>query len=110
MKNAQETTAQPVPWYVVITVTDMETGEAVPVSRFDCRDLLHARTLLSEIRELAESLEEFLPGLVATGYELGDGVPALLSFAEVMEASDMKEEDKLYWRGEIAREGLLGAA
>ena len=110
MKNAQETTAQPVPWYVVITVTDMETGEAVPVSRFDCRDLLQARTLLSEIRELAEGLEEFLPGLVATGSELGEGVPGLPSFVEVMEASGMREEDKLYWRGEIAREGLLGAA
>ena len=111
MSNAKKVTAEKataekaaamVPYYVVITVCDLETGQAVPVSRHDCRDRLHARTLLSEIRELAEGLTEFLPGLAATGFELGE--PKLQSFADLIETGGLREEDKLYWRSIIAEE------
>ena len=101
-KAAAEKATEPVPYYVVITVCDLETGQAVPVSRIDCRDLLHARNLLSEVRELAEDLAEFLPGMAATGFELGE--PKLQSFADAIETGSMNEEDKLYWRGIIAEE------
>ena len=55
-KKAPETAAALVPFYVVITVCDLETGQAVPVSRIDCRDLLHARNLLAEMSELAQDI------------------------------------------------------
>ena len=102
IKKPTETAAALVPFYVVITVCDLETGQAVPVSRHDCRDRLHARTLLSEIRELAEDLTEFLPGLTATGFELGE--PKLQSFADMIETGGLREEDKLYWRSILAEE------
>jgi len=94
------------PWYVLVSVTNMETGEAVPCARHDCRDMLEARTLLTELRELAADLTEFLPGLTVTGYELAE--PKLQSFAEMIEAGDMREEDKIYWRGIIAEGDFLG--
>ena len=58
--------------------------------------------MLSEIRELAEGLTEFLPGLAATGFELGE--PKLQSFADMIETGGLREEDKLYWRGILAEE------
>ena len=101
-KAAAEKPAEPVPYYVVITVCDLETGQAVPVSRIDCRDLLHARNLLSEMGELAQDIAEFVPGMVATGFELGE--PKLQSFADMIETGGLREEDKLYWRSIIAEE------
>ena len=97
-----ETAAALVPFYVVITVCDLETGQAVPVSRHDCRDRLHAQTLLTELRELAADLAEFLPGMAATGFELGE--PKLQSFADMIETGGLREEDKLYWRNILAEE------
>ena len=101
-KAAAEKPAEPVPYYVVITVCDLETGQAVPVSRIDCRDLLHARNLLSEMGELAQDIAEFVPGMVATGFELGE--PKLQSFADMIETGGLREEDKLYWRNILAEE------
>ena len=101
-KKAPETAAALVPFYVVITVCDLETGQAVPVSRIDCRDRLHARNLLAEMGELAQDIAEFVPGMVATGFELGE--PKLQSFADMIETSGLREEDKLYWRNILAEE------
>ena len=101
-KKAPETAAALVPYYVVITVCDLETGQAVPVSRIDCRDRLHARNLLSEMGELAQDIAEFVPGMVATGFELGE--PKLQSFADMIETGGLREEDKLYWRNILAEE------
>ena len=106
MKSAKKATteeaAELVPYYVVITVTDLETGQAVPVSRIDCRDLLHARNLLAEMGELAQDIAEFVPGMVATGFELGE--PKLQSFADMIETGSMNEDDKQYWRDILAEE------
>jgi len=106
MKSAKravtEEAVELVPYYVVITVTDLETGQAVPVSRIDCRDLLHARNLLAEMGELAQDIAEFVPGMVATGFELGE--PKLQSFADMIETGGLREEDKLYWRNILAEE------
>ena len=106
MKSAKKATteeaAEMVPYYVVITVTDLETGQAVPVSRIDCRDLLHARNLLAEMGELAQDIAEFVPGMVATGFELGE--PKLQSFADMIETGSMNEDDKQYWRNILAEE------
>lgn len=101
-KATTEEAAELVPYYVVITVTDLETGQAVPVSRIDCRDRLHAQNLLAEMGELAQDIAEFVPGMVATGFELGE--PKLQSFADMIETGGLREEDKLYWRGIIAEE------
>ena len=101
-KATTEEAAELVPYYVVITVTDLETGQAVPVSRIDCRDLLQARNLLAEMGELAQDIAEFVPGMAATGFELGK--PKLQSFADLIETGGLREEDKLYWRGIIAQE------
>ena len=72
----KEVVFQPSRWIVHISVTSPENGEAVLVARHSCRDRHHAATLLSEIRELAEDLAEFLPGLTATGYEVAEAVAA----------------------------------
>ena len=101
-KATTEEAAEMVPYYVVITVTDLETGQAVPVSRIDCRDLLHARNLLAEMGELAQDIAEFVPGMVATGFELGE--PKLQSFADMIETGSMNEDDKQYWRNILAEE------
>ena len=106
MKSAKKATteeaAEMVPYYVVITVTDLETGQAVPVSRIDCRDRLHAQNLLSEMGELAQDIAEFVPGMAATGFELGE--PKRQSFADMIETGSMNEDDKQYWRDIIAEE------
>lgn len=101
-KAVTEKAAELVPYYVVITVTDLETGQAVPVSRIDCRDKLHTQNLLAEMGELAQDIAEFVPGMVATGFELGE--PKLQSFADMIETGSMNEEDKQYWRDIIAEE------
>ena len=63
---------QPCRWYIVVSATDAVTGHSFPVARHDCSSLLHARTLLTELRELAADLAESLPGLTAQGYELAE--------------------------------------
>ena len=90
-------------YYVVVSVTNPATGKKIPVSRHDCRDILQARTLLSEMRELASDLAEWLPGLTAEGYEVAPVSAPLPSFAEALEASGTSEEDKAYWRGILAQ-------
>jgi len=64
------TVFQPSRWVVQVSTTSLVTGRKILVSRHQCRDRHHAATLLSEIRELAEDLTDFLPGLTASGYEL----------------------------------------
>jgi len=63
-------------WQVVLSLTHPVTGEVIPVARHDCRDLLHARTLLAEMRELAADIAEWLPGLTAEGYALAEAQAA----------------------------------
>ena len=110
MSQTQE--AQPAGWLVVISVTNIETGQIVPVARHACSDVLRARTMLSEIREVGDELFDLLPGITAVGYELSEPlpVPAVRSFAEAMESSTMSEEVKAYWREEIAKGDFIGAA
>ena len=59
-------------WYVTVSVTDPITGLPVVCARHECSSLAQARTLLTEIREMAEDVSEFLPGVTATGYELAE--------------------------------------
>ena len=85
-------------WLVHVTVTSPETGKALLVSRHECRDRHHAAVLLSEIRELAEELAEFLPGLGAVGYELAEAVSPGQSFGEAVAESSLSAGDKAYWQ------------
>ena len=90
-------------YYVVVSVTNPATGRKISVSRHDCRDLLQARTLLSEMRELATDLTEFLPGLTAQGYEavpVGSPPP---SFAEMLEDYQTGQINKDYWQELLAQ-------
>lgn len=59
-------------WVVVVSVTDPVTGAQVARQPHECRDMCHARTLLTELRELAAELAEYLPGLSVEGYETGE--------------------------------------
>ncbi len=111
MSKAKTAPAPYVGYLVVISVTNIETGQVVPVSRIQCPDRVGAARLLSEISETREALGELLPGLSAEGYELSEPVvPMVRSFAEAMEASTMSEDVKAYWRREIASGDLLGPA
>ena len=111
MNQVQPTTPEPAGYLVVISVTNIETGQVVPVSRIQCPDRVRAARLLSEISETREALGELLPGLSAEGYELSEPVvPMVRSFAEAMEASTMSEDVKAYWRRELAQGDLLGPA
>ena len=85
-------------WIVHVTVTHPQTGKALRVSRHECRDRLHAATLLSEVRELAEDLTEFLPGLGAEGYELLHTALVLPSFIEAVADGTVNVDDEAYWR------------
>ena len=78
------------------------------VSRHDCRDRHHAAVLLSEVRELAEELAEFLPGLAAVGYELADAVAAGQPFAEAVAESSLSAADKAHWQSVVATGEVLG--
>ena len=69
------TVFQPSRWIVQVSTTSLVTGRKVLVSRHPCRDRDHIATLLPEIRELAEDLTDFLPGLTASGYELAEPAP-----------------------------------
>ena len=113
MNQAQPTQeAQPAGWLVVISVTNIETGQIVPVARHSCSDVLQAKTMLAEIREVGDDLFDLLPGITAAGYELLEPlpVPALRTFAEAMESSTLDEGLKAYWRQEIAKGDFLGPA
>lgn len=54
---------------VVISVTDLATGAALVRKAHECNGLAQARTLLTNLREMAEELSEYLPGLSVEGYE-----------------------------------------
>ena len=69
---ARKTAVPPSRWVVVVSVTDPVTGAQVASKKHECRDALHARTLLTEVRELAEEMGQFLPGLSVEGYEVGE--------------------------------------
>jgi len=93
MSQTRTSTDQPPHWVVVISITDPVTGAQITSKQHKCRDVLHARTMLTEIRELVEDLSEFLPGLSAEGYEIGDafsltseGQSALQTLAEASAA------------------------
>ena len=94
----KEVIFEPNRWIVHVTVTHPQTGKAVRVSRHECRDRHHAATLLSEIRELAEDLTEFLPGLGAEGYELMEPALVLPSFIEAVADGTVNLIDEAYWR------------
>lgn len=70
-----KTVFQPMRWVVQVSMNSLTTGRKVVVAQHSCRDRHHAATMLSEIRELAEGLTDFLPGLTATGYELAAPAP-----------------------------------
>jgi hypothetical protein len=53
---------------VVIRVTDPATGAALVRKAHECCGLAQARTLLTNLREMAEELSEYLPGLSVEGY------------------------------------------
>ena len=53
---------------------------------------------VSEIRELAEDLTEFLPGLGAEGYELLHTALVLPSFIEAVADGTVNVDDEAYWR------------
>ena len=89
-------------YYVVVSVTNPATGRKIPVSRHDCRDLLQARTLLSEMRELALDLAEFLPGLTAEGYEAVAVESPAPSFAEILDDYQTNEINKTLWQELLA--------
>ena len=97
-------------WIVHVTVTSPETGKALLVSRHECRDKHHAATLLSEIRELAEDLAEFLPGLAAEGYELSEAALVLPSYSEAVADGTVNADEEAYWRTGIAKNGPIREA
>ena len=105
---SKEVVFQPLRWLVHVTVTSPETGKAMLVSRHECRDRHHAAVLLSEIRELAEELAEFLPSLGAVGYELAQAVSPGQSFGEAVAESSLSADDKAYWQSVVAMGELLG--
>lgn len=80
----------PVRWVVVVSATDPATGGHVSKSH-ECRDLPHARTLLTELRDLAAEFGEYLPGLSVDGYELAEGVSITQSGREALAAVEAKE-------------------
>jgi hypothetical protein len=96
------TVFQPSRWVVQISTTSLATGRKVLVARHPCRDRHHAATLLSEIRELADGLTEFLPGLTAAGYELAEAALAVLSYAEAVADGTVNADEEAYWRTGLA--------
>ncbi len=93
-----KTTTEPNRWAILLGFPHPETGEQITIASHECRDLLQARTLLSEMRELASDIAEWLPGLIVEGIEIK-------SFAQAVEENaEMSEDDKAHWRGQIAQE------
>ena len=96
-------TTTPNRWVVILGFPHPETGEPLTLSSHECRDILQAKTLLTEMRELAADIAEWLPGLIVEGYEVK-------SFAQAVEEStEMSEADKQFWREEIAKEAAQKA-
>ena len=62
---------------VVIRVTDPATGAALVRKAHECSGLAEARTLLTNLREMAEELSAYLPGLSVEGYEREEAPAAL---------------------------------
>ena len=104
----KEVVFQPLRWLVHVTVANPETGKAMLVSRHDCRDRHHAAVLLSEVRELAEDLAEFLPGLAAVGYELAQAVSPDQPFGEAVAESGLSAADQAHWQSVVATGEVLG--
>lgn len=90
-------------YYVVVSVVHAKSGRRTPVSRHECRNLLQARTLLSEMRELALDLAEYLPGLTAQGYEVTPVGSPPPSFAEMLDEYQTSEINKDYWQQLLAQ-------
>lgn len=68
--NAEQ--PHPTRYEVVIRVTDPATGAALVRKAHECSGLAEARTLLTNLREMAEELSAYLPGLSVEGYECGE--------------------------------------
>ena len=60
----------PTHWVVIVSVKSALSGRTIKVMSHDCRDRLHAQTLLAELRDLAEQLQDFMPGMTAAGMEI----------------------------------------
>ena len=60
----------PTRWVVIVSVKSALSGRTIKVMSHDCRDRLHAQTLLAELRDLAEQLQDFMPGMTAAGMEI----------------------------------------
>ena len=106
----KEVVFAPSRWMVHISVTSPQTGKPLLVSRHECRDRHHAATLLSEVRELAEDLAEFLPGLTAEGYELSEAALVLPSFVEAVADGTVNLEEEAYWRSGLAEDEPISEA
>lgn len=63
-------------WVVTVSVRNPLTDLAILVAQHECRDRLHAQTLLAEIRDLADQLGDFLPGVEASCMEYCTEEPA----------------------------------
>ena len=56
-------------WVVTVSVQNPLTDLAIIVAQHECEDRLQAQTLLGEIRDLADQLGDFLPGVHASCLE-----------------------------------------
>ena len=91
VKTVQEVTAQPVRWVIVVSITDPIRKNQVVSAKHECNSLAHARTLLTEIREMAAEFGEYCPGLSIEGYELVDAAsltPAARAVLDAREAAN----------------------
>ena len=88
--KTDQNAARPVRWVVVVSATDPVTGGHVSKSH-ECRDLPHARGLLTELRDLAEEFGEYLPGLSVDGYELADEISITQAGLAALAAAEAKE-------------------
>lgn len=91
MKNVQEIAPAPPRWVIVISITDPVRKNQVICAKHECRTLFHARTLLTEIREMAAEFGEYCPGLSIEGYELVDAIsltPAGRAALDAQEAAN----------------------
>lgn len=106
----QEVVFTPSRWMVHISVSNPKNGKSMLVSRHECRDKHHVATLLSEIRELAEDLADFLPGLKAEGYELAEAALAVPSYTEAVADGTVSADEESYWRTGLAENKPLDEA
>ena len=90
MNSIKSKKTAPVRWVVVVSATDPITGGHVSKSH-ECRDLPHARGLLTDLRDLAAEFGEYLPGLSVDGYELADGISITQAGLAALAAAQAKE-------------------